>query len=288
MRRIASLASFACCLVAIAAPVFAAMVYDNTASYTNLEHELLSAGQTNSEEHGNQITLGGIERVAEELRFVLRIHGTGVAGFDYRLRFYENDGPDGAPGTLFYESPVTRRVVDSGAPLTYTQPLPNVLVPETFTWTLQLTDRTGNMARFGPSEFNPPTVGSAPFGYWRRIGASESWEFIGLTEAPFGARLSAESDPVGVEEAALQPLSMRVWPNPATERVSIELIGGSRAPLPSTEPLRVLDSSGRIVHQQRVDQFPLQWTPDATLPAGTYFVSYGDDNSTRGRVVIIR
>ena len=108
---------------------------------------------------------------------------------------YANDGPDGRPGSLLWASESATRVIDSGnpdpIPILYSFQVPNIAVPDAFTWTIQLTNRQGNSAPMGPSEFNPPTVGSAPFGFWRPIGGPMEWEFTGEDEPPFGARITA-------------------------------------------------------------------------------------------------
>ena len=42
----------------------------------------------------------------------------------------------------------------------------------------------------GPSEYNPPAAGSAPFGFWERVGPlQDDWVYSGKEEPPFGARI---------------------------------------------------------------------------------------------------
>jgi len=257
--------------VALPAGLRAATVFDNTTTYSGTEHILLPAGAADSEEHGNEITLEGPERVATEFRFVVRIHGAGVAFFDYRLRFYANDGADGVPGTLLFESPVTHRVVDSGAPLPYTHPLPDVLVPDTFTWTLQLFDRSGNMAAFGPSLYAPPTVGSVRPGYWRWIGESELWQLVDAPEAPFGARLLAGPDAVSVAEIPMARPKIRVWPNPAKDVVLFDVTGSAGG-----TSVRIFNAAGELAGEIEAGATPMRWVPERRWASGVYFVSFGD------------
>jgi hypothetical protein len=172
----------------------AAIVFDNTTSYTGLTNTLMQQGEMASTEHGNRITLAGGERIVSGFVFYLRVLGAGPCTFQYQVRFRRNDGPEGRPGTLLWDSGVRPAVIDSGAPLGYSVAVPGVVVPSSFTWTVEVSNRQLNMSPMGPAEYNPPSVGSAPFGYWRRMGPlPEDWAFIGLTEPPFGARVTASA-----------------------------------------------------------------------------------------------
>jgi len=173
------------------------VVYDNTTTYAGTENLLLSGGQSDSSEHGNEITLRGANRSVTAIHVVLRIQGAGPATFDARVRLYRNDGPGGMPGTALWSSALTPRIIDSGAPLQYSFVVPEIVVPETFTWTIEVQNRTGNSSELGPSHFDPPTTGSARSGYWKRIGAGPTdWELTGLAQPPFGARITAIGTPI--------------------------------------------------------------------------------------------
>jgi hypothetical protein len=166
-------------------------VYQNTTNRVGTVHALLGAGMAGSPERGNAITLGGTDRVASRFEWKLRIGDSGVATFDTVIRLYANDGPGGGPGTRLWDSGPRRTIIDSGADLTYSATLPPIALPDTLTWTVQVTGRTGsNQSVMGPPHFNPPVVGSAPFGYWERT-AQGSWVSAGPDEPPFGARLVA-------------------------------------------------------------------------------------------------
>ena len=185
---------FICLLipVLVGSALHAAVVYQNTSTPTGVVNALLPAGQTNSTEHGNTVTVAGTERILTNVTVHLRILGAGVASFNRELRLYRNDGMDGMPGTLLWASGPVFGVIDSGAPIPYSFAVPNVVVGGSFIWTIQITNRQTNQAQMGPYEYNPPTIGSAPFGYWRRTGpGAGDWEFTGVAEAPFGARIDA-------------------------------------------------------------------------------------------------
>jgi len=262
--------------VAITLPTVATaavLVYDNTTTYRFAENELLPAGQTASGEHGNQLQLVGTERYVTSLMYKLGIAGAGATSFNIRVRFYANDGLDGRPGTLLWESPLQFRVIDSGGPNTYTLTVPSVLVPDTFTWTVQVSNRQGNMARMGPSQYHPPTVGSAVPGFWQHTG--NDWVLVGTQELPFGARVSAEAAPLGIDDdvasPALQNERLAVAPNPVSGRATFHLI----APATAREPdqpaaVAIFDPAGRLITMLSLRSSTADWTPAPGMQRGVY------------------
>lgn len=179
-------------VVLLASQASAAVVFQNMTTTTQQVNVLLAQGQSNSLEHGCQVALITGPRAVTRLDFYMRILGAGPATFGMQVRLYRNDGLAGRPGTLLWSSAVLPSVIDSGADLQYGVNVPNVYVPDSFTWTIQLTNRQINMATMGPAEYNPPTIGSAPFGFWRRFGVGPTdWEFVNLNEPPFSARVTA-------------------------------------------------------------------------------------------------
>lgn len=157
-------------------------------------------GEVNSLEHANQINMASYERIVTNFTVRMRIGGGGAATFKLHVRFYENDGPDGAPGTLLWYSGPIFAVIDSGAELPYSVPVPNVRVPASFTYSVQATDRAIYLgAAMGPAENNPPSVGSAPFGFWRNLGARQGWEYVNPNEQPFKAKVDANAIPGDVD-----------------------------------------------------------------------------------------
>jgi hypothetical protein len=94
-------------------------------------------------------------------------------------------------------------VIDSGADLSYPLTVPDVRVPNSFTWSVQVTNRQINMAQMGPAEYNPPTVGSAPFGFWQNAGINiPDWQYVNANEPPFGAKIHADTIPGDVNHDA--------------------------------------------------------------------------------------
>lgn len=171
--------------------------YSNLTTYTQMDHNLLASGEVNSPEHGNTITLAPIAApTARRIDVSMRLYGGGVATYDARVRFYANDGPAGAPGTLLWTSGLIHTLADSGAPTGFSTPVPNIALPPTFTWTVQVFNRQGIMDRLTVAEYNPPTVGTAASGVWVRTGPGASdWALTALNEPPFGSRICVVSTP---------------------------------------------------------------------------------------------
>ena len=181
----------------------AAVVFDNTTSPTGQVNALLANGEINSFEHGSTVTLASYERIVNSFTVRMRILGAGPATFTMRIRFYRNDGPAGVPGSLLWDSGAMNKVIDSGAELPYTFAVPNVRIPNAFTWSVQVSNRQINMSQMGPAEHNPPSVGSSPFGFWRNDSLNiPNWQFVNQNEPPFSARVSAEPIPGDVNHDA--------------------------------------------------------------------------------------
>lgn len=182
-------------LLLATAGAFATEVYDNFSTPAGTIHVLLPAGAAASEEHGNRISLApGIERASQGIQFRMRIEGAGPATFQYRVRLYQLDGPDGAPGTPFYESPWRNGGIDSGAEVLY-QVLPGELVlASECAWTVEIRNRTGNMSAMGPAHYGPPAIGGSESGYWNHL-ADGTWQQVDDGSLPFGGLLLGERFP---------------------------------------------------------------------------------------------
>jgi hypothetical protein len=166
----------------------AATSYANLTTRVGTMHTHVFAGLEDGREVGNTVSLAGHERAVTRVDVALRIGNSGVAQFDAQLRLYANDGPQGGPGSLLWSSEPRRLIIDSGADLVYAFPAPNVVVPDTLTWTIEVTGRTGaNQSAISLPHYSPPSIGSAASGYW--IDANGVWEFGGQGTPAFGARI---------------------------------------------------------------------------------------------------
>ena len=151
-----------------------AVVYDNTNG--SLADNQFNPG---SFEFGDQIALGGTNRVVTAFQFAYQLAG-GDGNETATVRFYANDGANGAPGTkLFQSNPIS--ISNTAAGMFAAGSLINldVTVPSSFTWSVLFGNTTGDTATTGI--FNPPAVGSSdPAFYW--INQSNVW-----SKANFGA-----------------------------------------------------------------------------------------------------
>ena len=132
-----------CLVIALTrAAVAESVVYDNTTTYTGVEYAGLPGPV------GNEITLAGTDRVVTSLEVALRLDGDGPATFKVRIKFYKNDfsiaGMD-RPGTSLWGSGDVPEMIDTGEPVLFQFDVPNILVPDRFTWTIQVFDQQGNM-----------------------------------------------------------------------------------------------------------------------------------------------
>jgi hypothetical protein len=181
-------------LLAVGSPALASdVVYQHTAQTTNSFFIGIAPGAASGDEVGNQITLAGVARDITSVQVRLRIGGTGVAQFMAQLRLYANDGPAGEPGTLLADTGRTPRVIDSGADIQYSFTVNPIAtpIPDTLTWTVQLTDRSGqNQSAMGPAFYSgSPTVGDAAPAWWVKVGGA--WQRGPANQPAFGARVVA-------------------------------------------------------------------------------------------------
>jgi hypothetical protein len=136
------------------------IVFDNTTTATG-EYS------SSMREFGDEITLGGSNRLVKEFSFGYRIFYELYPSETYgdetaRIRFRANDGLGGIPGTILYDSGVF--AIDY---LKNEYQITNlsVQVPDTFTWTVIFggIEETGNASLV---QFDPPTIGSSDNFAW--------------------------------------------------------------------------------------------------------------------------
>ncbi|MFQ5495013.1 MAG: HYR domain-containing protein [Phycisphaerae bacterium] len=120
------------------------------------------------QEGGDQITLSGPCRDITQLELAIVVGA--LAPVDLVVRIYANDGPvspnaadANEPGTpLFQSGVITVQAFDPLGFNIFTVPVPNVTVPDTFTWTIERVDGVFlSLPRFGP-----PSIGSSSDFIW--------------------------------------------------------------------------------------------------------------------------
>jgi hypothetical protein len=138
-------------------------------AYKNSTYDLgsVSFPPTNAE-IGETIVLSAPTTVSE---LAIGLTAQGVAGTaDVRARIYANDGPNGRPGTMLWDSGIEpNRATPAGEEL-IVFPVPNVAVPATFTWTLWTANAVPNVT--GLPVYGPPTVGATDSGWF---GSPGNW-----------------------------------------------------------------------------------------------------------------
>ena len=153
----------------------AVVVYDNTATVTGLLDVPPSAGPL---ELGDSVVLAGTERVVTD--FELLYGGNFDADGDetVTLRLYQNDGMDGEPGTLLFESdPAPIGPVSFGSQVFVFEDV-LALVPDSLTWTVEFE----GISQMAPDRarlffYDPPGVGSGDTSfYWARTASG--WEQV--------------------------------------------------------------------------------------------------------------
>jgi hypothetical protein len=214
-----------------AAPARGAVVYDNTTTYLREYHAVTN-------EFGDEVSLAGTARVVTQFRF--EYFGKFVPNGDEtaRVRFYANNSPGVLlkPGTPLWDSgafPISTNFRSKFLAV------PNVVVPDTFTWTVQfsgLSQTKGDLA--GLSLYDPPTVGGrlglgktgSYDDYWRKTrGIWSFYRWNGNPVANFGARVSAEPMLSFSARGGAPTVTLR---GPAGRRIWLDFKPGLRADLP--------------------------------------------------------
>ena len=177
----------------------ASIVYDNTAvpATDGSGNQLY---YSSSSEFGDEITLDptSTARTMNSLTFYYFYDGTSPGSAT--LRLYDNSGVGGAPGTLLDTSPVASLPVPATAghqgSLTWdlSGAVPQVTVPNTFTWTIQFSGLSGTA---GLLVYGPPTVGSSFNDFWENTAGTWNTRLINGGAAPgdFAARVTAVPEP---------------------------------------------------------------------------------------------
>lgn len=173
------------------------IVFDNTVHSINNNMHMLPAGETDSLEIGDDIWLAGGDRIGTSLTILMTHRGSLAGTFDARIRFRAVDEFSQAPGDIFYDSGIITNLAITGGINEYTFSIPNVTLPDHMVWTIQGFNRQGAEGEFGPSYFNPATVGFSDDFFWM-ASSSTSWvpySWGGDPYANFAAKITAVPEP---------------------------------------------------------------------------------------------
>lgn len=176
------------------------LVYDNS-------QNKLGSGYTSTQEFGDEVWLGGTERILTRLTYSytgLNFDGDETVTF----RIYSNDvlydnttDPIAmAPGTLLFQSSgdALPGTTAQGGTLSYdlTEGLPVIAPTDRITWTVSFGGISGDDSVV-LNIYNPPDIGANPNDFWEHNGTSWVLTEIngGATPANFGAQVFAVPEP---------------------------------------------------------------------------------------------
>jgi hypothetical protein len=182
--------------------VSAEIVFDNTSS----SRDGVFAGTALPE--GNQVTLSGTNRIVTEIDLLVSRQGyPGTA--DFQLWLYANDAPQGKPGTTIWNSGLIDNVALAGPPQLISFSIPNIVVPDTFTWALQDSDSRGAVLM---AVMRPLTT-SATVGTFnnRWFGGPGQWAKVTNTTYQEVGRIVTVPEPSTIALLGIGTLSLLAW-----------------------------------------------------------------------------
>jgi hypothetical protein len=170
---------------------------------------------TSSTQIGDQINAAGTARTVTELD-IGYIGNSPAQTATLQAFLYANDGPGGAPGTLLWSSAVMTGVSISASGTLFAYTVPNIVVPNTFTWTSSI----AGVGSIGYVPAGPPTRGS-----WVQSWDGSPGAFQALTDPGFEieSRVVTVPEPTSLVLAGLGLLgvlgcSVRQWRMHAARR----------------------------------------------------------------------
>jgi hypothetical protein len=190
----------------------ASIVYDNSLTDLNRTYG------PNGVEFGDEITLGGTDRIITDFKFEYFLSANASGDERLQLVLHANDGPminrtlpngtvtrSPSPGTVLYTSPVLN--LQTGFQTAEASQF-SVLAPDTLTWTVTFQGiDAGEVA--GLRVYDPPTIGSSFADFWQKNNGT--WNTYIFTDpagpANFAARVTAVPEPTTIAYALLAGLS---------------------------------------------------------------------------------
>ena len=128
------------------------IIYDNTSSSPT------GGGTFTALEQGDEVRLNP-DAPRSIVLLEIGLNQQGTAGTtDLVARLYANNGPGGEPGTLLWQSDLFRDISLTGGNDLISLEVPNVTVPDVFTWTIQISNSTP--VAVGLPFFGEPSVGT--------------------------------------------------------------------------------------------------------------------------------
>jgi hypothetical protein len=177
----------------------AEIVYDNSTTALQRDGALVDYESTN--EFGDEVILAGTARIVTEIQIEYYAQFTPNGTQLGRVRFYANTGPLWK-GDADYPTPASPPLYEQTFQLATNYQVavievPNVLVPDEFTWTVQFLgiSQGASNDRAGLLIYESPTIGQSFDDFWELLPAPDGWTPLDDTSLKdnFGARIIAVS-----------------------------------------------------------------------------------------------
>jgi hypothetical protein len=168
------------------------LVYNNSSNYLGTAYYVAS-------EFGDQITLSSstTDRYISKFAFEYTSAHGNSGDEKVWLRFYANDGANGAPNTLLFDSrnsyPTDISLIRGNANSVELTDVA-IKVPNTFTWTVQFSNVAAS-ENVGLDMYAPATVGSNFDDYWEKTGTGWVTKRLAPNNYSFGAYAYAVAIP---------------------------------------------------------------------------------------------
>jgi len=159
-------------------------------------------------EMGDEVTLGGTARHLTSFTLPLTTSALEPGTAQLAFRLYANTAQGGWPGITLYSTSAFTVTYAPGVTQLNTLALPEVLVPDTFTWTIRPLSSTGELPDL--QWYDPPTVGSSADFTWQRW--VNEWRRVDALDPQvdnFGGRFEAVPEPGAALALALAVLIWR-------------------------------------------------------------------------------
>ena len=138
---------------------------------------------------GDEVVLAGANCIVTEL--LIGLDASEPHNVDVTVQIYANDGADGKPGSLLWDSGWVTRWIPEGSPQQLISfPVPDVCVPGRITFAVEYQPSQG----VGAESYGPATIGEwvrswwKEGGQWYRAPEEEAWPFMARVIAqPCGA-----------------------------------------------------------------------------------------------------
>lgn len=175
------------------------IIFDNTANILGVT--TYSSSSSGPNQVGDEVHAGGTSRVVTFMQvgvtmLALNYYPGGTA--DIQARLYANDGLEGAPGSVLWDSGLLPQIPISGNSTTMVSfDVPQITVPDIFTWTVQIFN--SSPTRIGVNHAGPESIGSSPDHAW--VYGPFGWRHLlyapGNVPSPldFAARIVAVPEP---------------------------------------------------------------------------------------------